>query len=151
MLTIGGMGTVAQEGGAWREVPTWCNLPGADALMSLFGSNTCTPMTNAEQRAAQEQDLRKICAGAADPQACLTGALLKSDDDVKAGTKSEALQFGKSTDQIECEQKYATERPTLSAIFGPENLCKLAAGEYNTLLLIGGGVLLLLMLRPRRY
>ena len=136
--------------GLWRELPSWCNSI-MGSLATLFGSPQCVPMTDEEQRSAQSADLQWVCRNAADPQACVQGALIKSNADVAAATNSEAIQLDKTVADIECEQKMATESPIMSQIFGPDRLCKVGTGQFNTLLWVGGGLLLLLLLRPKRY
>lgn len=131
--------------------PDWCNWPGATQFVSFFGSNVCTPKTDAQIRSEQVKDLEHVCRNAADPKACVTAALIKSDADVEAATRSEAEHFGTTPAIIECEQRAAAENPTLSSIFGPGLVCgvKELGIPGHTFMWAGAALLLYIVIKKK--
>lgn len=128
----------------YRENPAWCGVPGVETITGWFGSKVCTPQSNAEQSATQRSELEHTCRNAANPTACVEGALIKSQAEVDAATRSEAEKTGVPLKLMECEQKAAEESPVLSNIFGPATICAWeTSGISGSALLWGGAALVL--------
>ena len=139
--------TVQTSKPEYREAPSWCGIPGVEFMSQLFGSNSCVPQSNAEQAAVQRSQLENTCRNAANPAACVEGALIKSQVDVDAATRTESEYTGVPLALMNCEQKAAEESPMLSSLFGPTTMCAWEkSGVSGSALLWGGAALVLFII-----
>jgi hypothetical protein len=128
-----------------REIPEYCYSTSLDPRSWFAGwMDACQPYTQAELQAMTASQMAQACAGSSDPAACAaTGVTAAS---------SSAAAAGASDPEGLCEYNATQEHPWLVKLFGTASACKLATGEYNTALVVGGAVglgLLILFLKRR--
>jgi hypothetical protein len=113
-----------------REIPGWCSWRVIGTASDWVGLERCKPYSEQELQAQTQCLSEYACRRADDPEACSAVAVAQAEEAVAA--------FRRQNPDDDCAYLASQDWPTVSGILGPEAVCKLRRGDWNTYLLLGG-------------